>query len=100
MCLQLLGILFLLIASLSGILQRWSTRLGKECATLRRRVRRWRQRLRRPVAALALAERNRDVNEKALAEARSYFHRLSRRHFARFLLGPRSVQGNARGLRR
>ena len=32
-----------LIARLSGILQRWSTKLGNECAFLRKRVRRWRQ---------------------------------------------------------
>ena len=49
MCLQFLGILLLRIASLSGDLQRWSTKLGKDCATLTRRVRRWRQWTSRPV---------------------------------------------------
>ena len=51
MCLQLLGILLLLIANLSGIPQRRPTKLGKERATLRRRVRTWRQRPSSPESA-------------------------------------------------
>ena len=35
-CLQLLGILLLLIANLSGSPVRWSTRLGKQCATMKK----------------------------------------------------------------
>ena len=55
-CLQLLGILLLLIANLSGILLRWSKKLDRDCATLRKRVRRWRQRSNR------LAERSLQPN--------------------------------------
>ena len=34
--------------------------------------------------ALATAEQNRDANEKALAVARSHFHKTQQEHFARF----------------
>ena len=37
--------------------------------------------------ALAPAEQNRDANEKALADARSHFHKTQQEHFAHFPYG-------------
>ena len=37
--------------------------------------------------ALASAEQNRDANERALAEARSHFHKTQQEHFALFPSG-------------
>ena len=80
MCFKVLGILLLLIANLSGIPQRWSTKLGKEYAETAAKVEQARE-------ALASAQQNRDADEKALAEERSHFHKSQQEHVARFPSG-------------
>ena len=89
MCLQLLGVLLLLTASLSGILLRWSEKAGERMRNVKKKSAEVEAKVEQARGALASAEQNRDANEKALAEARSHFHKTEQEqnHVARFPSG-------------
>ena len=78
---MLLGMLLVLIASLSGFLQRRSTKL---CKHIEKKSAEMAAKVEQAPRALASAEQNRDAKVKALAEARSHFHKTQQEHFAHF----------------